>query len=229
MVEDSYLQQTYFEYGTNVKIPSEIKPPFWTASDWQVISQHQLEFNSIYPDEGCYDLTFEYITSVSKKPGQTIVLLLSSMTQLLSLTIAHCYFKIAFRNDSTIDFKQTPRTSEWNGIILNLYSFVVDRACSKLAETAWDAGTGRSCRRQGCHAAVPPLTKVARRAQHAAGDTTWSADLQFCLNTAALPANYSCCRTYTHAAVSWGACMGHNTFRLMLHDADGIISTLTRG
>ena len=22
------------------------------ASDWQVISQHQLEFNSIYPDEG---------------------------------------------------------------------------------------------------------------------------------------------------------------------------------
>ena len=28
------------------------------ASDWQVISQHQLEFNSIYPDEGCCDLTF---------------------------------------------------------------------------------------------------------------------------------------------------------------------------
>ena len=114
---------------------------------------------------------------------------------------------------------------------LSLFWIRLDRACSKLAQTAWD---GVSCCRMPCSSSSSHQSPGGPSMQPGTQDTAATWDLQAVANTfaPALLANYSCCRTYTHAAVtavSWGSCMGHITSRLMLHDADGIISTLARG
>ena len=64
------------------------------ASDWQVISQHQLEFNSIYPDEGWCEqdplMILQTVKDVSSSMIYNCLIYSRGLFRILTLRVLSC-------------------------------------------------------------------------------------------------------------------------------------------